>query len=222
MLKNKFWEHVPQVTNFIQGFCVGKKEVLDLGPGAFPFKAATQFCGWENRLNLPRFKVVDFSKNRLPYNDKEIDFCYCRHTLEDMYNPFLLVEEMSRISKSGYIEVPSPLSEMTKYIDAGSPEYKGYKHHRYLIWGSNGELKFLSKYPIVEHVHFDNENFSTFLEKPIYWNNYFLWENKIQFKYFEHEVDFHLGRPKEYINHILFSISEGINNSEQMAIKVKL
>jgi ubiquinone/menaquinone biosynthesis C-methylase UbiE len=50
----------------------------------------------------------------LPYEDKEFDFVYCRHVLEDLIYPFRVIKEMQRVAKAGYIETPSPMAELKK------------------------------------------------------------------------------------------------------------
>ena len=41
-----------------------------------------------NNLKFKMLSCVDFSKDKFPYDDKEFDFTYARHVLEDLYNPF--------------------------------------------------------------------------------------------------------------------------------------
>ena len=79
-----------------------------------------------------------------------MDFVYSRHTLEDIQNPDFCMNEIIRISKSGYIETPSPLIETAKGIDAPDKRmnYAGYIHHRYIIWSNieKCEIYILPKY----------------------------------------------------------------------------
>jgi hypothetical protein len=102
---------------------------------------------------------------------------------------------MSRVAKAGYIETPSPISEMCRGVDAGSPEWRGYIHHRYFVWNDKGTLRFMTKYPVVDHLDFgDLENVivDALKQNPILWNTYFAWEDEITFEYYQHEVDYHL------------------------------
>ena len=41
-----------------------------------------------------------------PFEDDFFDFALCTFTLEDLRDPVWVCEEMSRISRAGYIEVP--------------------------------------------------------------------------------------------------------------------
>jgi hypothetical protein len=65
-----------------------------------------------------------------PFGDGEIDFCVCSHTLEDVRDPVWVCQEINRIAKAGYIEVPSRLEEQS-YGVHGS--WVGWSHHRWLV-----------------------------------------------------------------------------------------
>jgi hypothetical protein len=86
---------------------------------------------------------------------RNLIFVYCRHVLEDLYNPFLLLDEMSRVASSGYLETPSPLSEVCRGIDGGDNNlpWRGYQHHHSFVWSYNDEVCFAHKYPAVEYFH---------------------------------------------------------------------
>src|SRR5437667_8989346 len=90
----------------------GRPRVLEIGPGRDPFGAATEFVDWHAwpELKGKPTHVLDVNQDRLPFEDKAIDFVYCRHTLEDLYNPMWLCREMSRVAKAGYVETPSPVA----------------------------------------------------------------------------------------------------------------
>jgi len=55
------------------------------------------------------FVQHDLNVYPYPFEDKEFDYCWASHILEHIKDPVMFVKEMSRISKSGYIEVPTPL-----------------------------------------------------------------------------------------------------------------
>src|SRR3989304_7536345 len=60
-----------------------------------------------SKLKAENFVKVDITKDKLPFKDKEFDFCICSHTLEDLSSPFLIIDEMARGSKKGLIITPS-------------------------------------------------------------------------------------------------------------------
>jgi hypothetical protein len=146
----KYYGPNPKIIAHIEHICNDKTKVLELGPGLTPFSKATHFCGWDQgsqKIDSNQHTVCDFSIQKLPYADKEFDFIYCRHVLEDLYNPFLLVEEMSRVGKAGYIETPSPAAELCKNIDCGDSyvPWRGYHHHNSFVWEHEGTLCFVVK-----------------------------------------------------------------------------
>jgi ubiquinone/menaquinone biosynthesis C-methylase UbiE len=167
----KYYGPNPKIIAHIEHICNDKTKVLELGPGLTPFSKATHFCGWDQgsqKIDSNQHTVCDFSIQKLPYADKEFDFIYCRHVLEDLYNPFLLVEEMSRVGKAGYIETPSPAAELCKNIDCGDlyVPWRGYHHHNSFVWEHEGTLCFVKKFPIVEHIFkLDEEGVVKYLEE---------------------------------------------------------
>jgi hypothetical protein len=78
-----------------------------------------------------------------PFADKELDFVTCAHTLEDIRDPLWVCAEMIRISKAGYIEVPSRLIETCRGVNRECPV--GYHHHRWLIEIKDRHISFRRK-----------------------------------------------------------------------------
>lgn len=94
--------------------------VLDIGSGGEPFEFANflmdRYPGvTQHRYNplktnnLP-FLVGDIEF--LPYKNKTFDFVYCAHVLEHVENPDKALLEILRVGKSGYIEVPTKMSDI--------------------------------------------------------------------------------------------------------------
>lgn len=54
---------------------------------------------------------------RLPFKDKAFDFVVCRHLLEHVADPAVLLEELMRVGRAGYIETPSVLMEKFCALD---------------------------------------------------------------------------------------------------------
>ena len=62
-----------------------------------------------NKLNL---KYTQINKNqKLPFKDKEFDYVILSHVLEHVPNLLDFVSEVERISKAGYIELPTKLND---------------------------------------------------------------------------------------------------------------
>lgn len=174
-------------------------KVLEIGPGHSPFRRADTFVDFVDVPTIPKDKLVkcDMAKEKLPFEDKSFDFVLCRHMLEDMFNPFHVCEEMSRVAKAGYIETPSPIAELTRGVDGGAPQYRGYHHHRFIVWEWSGQLNFVSKYPVVEYLNADDEgNTRSLRAGPNYWNTYYLWKDRVNVRHRQSPLDYDI--PREY------------------------
>jgi len=189
-------------------------KVLEIGPGFVPFPRANVFVDYKDLPNLPAGKPkhsCDLAVDPLPFSDKEFDFIYCRHVLEDMYDPFHLIREMSRVGKAGYIEMPSPFAELGRGVDGSSPPYRGYHHHRFIGWSHEGQFRMISKYPFVEYLRFDEAAIDAALrEGPKLWNTYHLWESEIKVVHRQNGPDFVL--PRDYA-----SILQGAMDSSRIS-----
>ena len=186
-IKYKYWYTNPIIHNKIIKFCMDKnfKNILEIGPGSIPFPLASVFIGFNEKIN--NYIDLDIDRNNLPFNNKELDFTYCRHVLEDIQNPDFALSEIKRVSKSFYVETPSPLVEITKGIDAHqeSHKYCGYIHHRYIIWydNDNHTVHMLPKYGLIENILSISEELKQFILNllnnfPVYWNTYIFCEEK--------------------------------------------
>jgi hypothetical protein len=156
MPDKKYHGAIVEVLDHVKSLIKDGAKVLEIGPGHVPFSKATHFCGWtlEEKSKLQNYKVANVSVDVLPYSNKEFDFVYCRHVIEDLWNPSHCLNEISRVAKEGWIETPSPLCEMTKNVDGSesvTTPWRGYAHHRYMVWNDNDVLKILPKFPMVDY-----------------------------------------------------------------------
>ena len=58
-----------------------------------------------------RGRILDTLPDDARVLDGFFDFAICSHTLEDVCDPVWVCEELARVAKAGYIEVPSRLEE---------------------------------------------------------------------------------------------------------------
>lgn len=96
------------------------EQVLDLGSGGEPFPYATHLVDLypeetQHRYNPLKtdgkiFLQADIT--HLPFKDKEFDYVYCSHVLEHINNPEQACKEILRVSKRGYIEIPTRMSDI--------------------------------------------------------------------------------------------------------------
>src|SRR5258705_482929 len=114
----KFWHPDPKMIEWLVEKKIPKDaSVLEIGPGTVPFRRANAYVDFVDIPELPNLKKIDVATGNLPYDDKQFDFIYCRHVLEDSWNPFHLCDEMSRVGLAGYIETPSPMAELGRGVD---------------------------------------------------------------------------------------------------------
>lgn len=78
---------------------------------------------------------------RLPFPDGFFDFSICTQTIEDLTDPTLLLRELRRVSRAGYIESPSRLSEQTTGVRDRITNLHGHPHHRWIVDASAGLLE---------------------------------------------------------------------------------
>ena len=91
-------------------------KILDLGcssknywPEANHYADLDDFSEEFNKLNL---KYTQIKKDhKLPFKDKEFDYVILSHVLEHVPNLIEFISEIERISKSGYIELPTKLND---------------------------------------------------------------------------------------------------------------
>jgi hypothetical protein len=194
----KHWGPIPAVYDYLADVVIPKDaRVLEIGPGSVPFKRADVSVDFVDVPNVKQLIKLDVATEPLPFADKEFDFVVARHVLEDMYNPFPLCGEMSRVAKAGYIETPSPIAELGRGVDGGSPPFRGYHHHRFMAWVFGTELRFISKYPFVEYLKFDEASIDAALRgNDRYWNTFYLWTDKINVVHRQSPLDYNI--PRDY------------------------
>jgi hypothetical protein len=127
-------------------------KVLDIGGWADPFPRADWVLdmmpyetrglyarrGWVERDDEASERFTESTwiqrdicdREPFPFDDDELDFVICAHTLEDIRDPIWVCNEMARVAKAGYIEVPSLLEELS-YGFRGP--MVGREHHRWLV-----------------------------------------------------------------------------------------
>lgn len=205
------WGPVPEVVKWLNASIPADAKVLEIGPGTAPFRRADVFVDFVDIAGVPKEKMVkcDIATEKLPFADKEFDFVVCRHTLEDMYNPFPVCAEMSRVAKGGYLETPSPVAELSRGVDGGDGPYRGYHHHRFIGWASDGEFRLISKYPLVEYLKLDDAKMVSLLRwSAMHWNSYHLWDGELTVRHVQSPLDYDI--PREYTSRLKQAVEQSI------------
>tara|TARA_R110002167_G_scaffold202025_8_gene405742 strand:+ start:3450 stop:4091 length:642 start_codon:yes stop_codon:yes gene_type:complete len=90
--------------------------ILDLGCGRFAWEEAQTLSDLVDHSELyPQKRFVKCDASETPFEDKEFDFVIASHITEHIRNLDVFLNELSRISKHGYIEVPLPLFDNLTY-----------------------------------------------------------------------------------------------------------
>ncbi|MGI8632309.1 MAG: class I SAM-dependent methyltransferase [Solirubrobacterales bacterium] len=136
--------------------------VLDVGGWARPLAradAVIDLLPYETRGlygrdgDTERFGPEDWTQRDIcdpepwPYADDSFDVAVCSHTLEDVRDPIRVCRELSRVARSGYIEVPSIAEELCWGVQG---RWVGWSHHRWLVERDGPGLSFAMK-PHVIH-----------------------------------------------------------------------
>ena len=97
----------------------------------------------EERFSAETWALHDIcSRDPWPFTDKQFDFAVCSHTLEDIRDPVWVCEELQRVARAGYIEVPSRLEELTWGVQGN---FVGWTHHRWLTEVDGSRIEFTMK-----------------------------------------------------------------------------
>lgn len=84
--------------------------------------------------------LIVSSAEKMPFKDKVFDYIICSHLLEHVQNPDLVIEEIIRVGKSGYIELP--FEGMAKIRDFPSHLWYCRKEGNKLIFTAKERIVF--------------------------------------------------------------------------------
>ncbi len=94
----------------------------------------------------------DICERPWPFPEKYFDYSFCAQTLEDVRDPVGVCRELMRVSRAGYIEVPSRAREILCTRRGfrlrrlfGRPLRVGFGHHRWFCEIEGNTVTFLAK-----------------------------------------------------------------------------
>ena len=85
---------------------------LDIGCGYNANKFAKVICDVQDLSNhYQEKKFIRLTEKKLPFKDKEFDFVVASHVMEHVEDVEFFIKELERVSKKGYIELPTILED---------------------------------------------------------------------------------------------------------------
>ena len=85
---------------------------MDIGCGHGANKFANIICDVQDlSKHYPNKKFIRLIEKKLPFKDKEFDFVISSHVIEHVEDVEFFIKELERISKQGYIELPTMLED---------------------------------------------------------------------------------------------------------------
>lgn len=101
--------------------------VIDIGSGDRPFWRADVYLDKLTLGNNQRTsqtstihsigKFINSDAEKMPFKNKVFDFSFCSHLLEHVEDPGKVINEIIRVSKAGYLEVPNGILEAIEPFD---------------------------------------------------------------------------------------------------------
>ena len=87
-------------------------KILDIGCGYGANKYANVVCDVQDLSSYyPKKTFIQLTEKKLPFKDKEFDFVISSHVMEHVDDIEFFISELERISKQGYIELPTKLED---------------------------------------------------------------------------------------------------------------
>ena len=86
--------------------------ILDVGCGYNAHSSANTICDVQNLKEYYKNKnFIQIKEKKFPFKDKEFDFVIASHVIEHVEDVDFFLKELERVSKKGYIEVPTKLED---------------------------------------------------------------------------------------------------------------
>jgi ubiquinone/menaquinone biosynthesis C-methylase UbiE len=168
----------------VPGFRVTKDDlVIDIGSGDKPFWRADVFVDDLSLGNDQRFTdtqtihtighFVNANAEHLPFKNKTFDFSFTSHLLEHVTDPGAVIDEIVRVSKRGYIEVPNGILETVNPFES----------HLWFVYKTRDKLFFVRKSKRIHAIL--RENGSRFVPAFTHISDPFIrmyWEGSVQYE----------------------------------------
>ncbi len=146
--------------------------ILDIGCGYSANEYATTICDVQDLSNFYKEKnFIKLENNILPFKDNQFDFVIASHVMEHVKDLKFFINELERVSKKGYIELPTKLED--------NLVFENKKEH---IWHMDFDdvnlklliskkIQFLEPILTVSSIQKLRENFRNSFVLELYWEN---------------------------------------------------
>ena len=171
---------------YIENLLSQKKDwkILDIGCGYSANNYATTICDVQDLSNFYKNKNFVILKNKdLPFNDNQFDFVISSHVMEHVKDLKYFIKEIERVSKRGYIELPTKLEDNLVFENKKEHLWQmdfDDVNHKLLI---SKKIQFLEPVLTVSTIQKLRKYFKSSLVLEL------LWENKIEYEFIEENQD---------------------------------
>jgi ubiquinone/menaquinone biosynthesis C-methylase UbiE len=168
--------------DYIQTILSKKRDwkILDIGCGYGANEFANTICDVQDLSKFYKDKnFIKLENKQLPFKDNEFDFVIASHVLEHVEDFKFFINELERVSKKGYIELPTKLED--------NLVFENKKDH---LWHMDfddvnskllisNKLQYIEPILTVSMIQNLRENFKASLVLELYW------EDKIDYDFVE-------------------------------------
>ena len=159
-------------------------KILDIGCGYSANNYATTICDVQDLSNFYKDRnFVILENNDLPFDDNHFDFVISSHVMEHVKDLEHFIKEIERVSKKGYIELPTKLEDNLVFENKKEHLWQmdfDDVNHKLLI---SKKIQFLEPVLTVSTIQKMREYFRSSLILELFW------ENKIEYEFIEVNQD---------------------------------
>ena len=164
-------------------------KVLDIGCGYTANENATVVSDVQDLSNFYKNKkFVKITEKKLPFKDNEFDFVITSHVIEHVDDFQFFISEIERISKKGYIELPTKLGDNLVFENSNDHLWMFEYNDVSNILLASKKQEFIEPFVSVSTAKKLEKIFRQSLILEI------IWSDKIDYKILSNEVDRKLKR----------------------------
>ena len=155
-------------------------KILDIGCGYSANEFANTICDVQDLSKFYKDKnFIKLENKQLPFKDNEFDFVIASHVLEHVEDLKFFINELERVSKKGYIELPTKLEDNLVFENKNDHLWHmdfDDVNSKLLI---SNKLQYIEPILTVSMIQNLRENFKGSLVLELYW------EDKIDYDFVE-------------------------------------